>query len=245
MLDYLIRAGGVDPSRGSFRKIVLRRGSTELARVDLYDFLLTGRLPTPNLREGDTIFVERQGATVVVDGSVRNNYLFELVNPVSQGQAVIELARPLPSATDAVVTGSREGRPFSQYVSLADLPRTPVLDQDRITFVGDRPAATVRVRIEGSRIGPSVLVVPTDTRLPAALAQVKVDPALADLGSVFILRRTVAQQQQRVIQEAAERLERSLFLATSTTSGVAAIRASEANLIASYIQRAGARRRRA
>ena len=238
VLDYLIRAGGVDPSRGSYRKISVVRGQTKLADIDLYQFLLTGKLPTPNLREGDTIFVERQGPTVVVDGAVRNNYLFELINPVSRGEAVIELARPLPAASNAILAGTREGRPFSQYVAVTDLARTPILDQDRVTFVSDRPGATVRVRIEGSRIGPSVLVLPTDTRLPAAIAQVQVDPALADLSSVFVLRRSVAEQQQRVMQESMDRLERALFLAVSPTSGVAAIRASEAQLVATYLQRA-------
>ena len=41
-----------------------------------------------------------------------------------------------------------------------------------------------------------------------------------------------------MIEEAAERLERALFLARSPTSGVATIRASEATLISGYIQRA-------
>lgn len=238
VLDYLIRAGGVDPSRGSYRDITIRHGGADIARVDLYDFLLTGRLPTPNLREGDTIFVAKQGSTVTADGSVRNNYLFELKAPVGNGGELVTLARPLPSATDAVITGARDGKPFSQYVPIADLPRTPVRDQDRVTFVGDRPATTVRVRVEGSRIGPSVLVLPTDTRLPAAVAQIRTDPALADVKDVYVLRRSVALQQQRVIQEASERLERALFLARSPTSGVAAIRASEAQLVSSYIQRA-------
>ena len=238
VLDYLIRAGGVDPSRGSYRDIVIRHGGADIARVDLYDFLLTGRLPTPNLREGDTIFVANQGPTVVADGSVRNNYLFELKSPTATGAELVTLARPLPSATDAVVVGARDGKPYTQYVTIPDLARTPVRDQDRVTFVGDRPAATVRVRVEGSRIGPSVLVLPTDTRLPAALAQVRTDPALADLKDIYVLRRSVAQQQARVIEEAAERLERALFLASSPTSGVATIRASEAQLVSSYIQRA-------
>ena len=238
VLDYLIRAGGVDPSRGSYRDITIRHGGADIAHVDLYDFLLTGRLPTPNLREGDTVFVAKQGATVVADGSIRNNYLFELKSPASTGAELVALARPLPSATDAVITGARDGKPFSQYASIPALATTPLRDQDRVTFVGDRAATTVRVRVEGSRIGPSVLVLPTATPLPAALAQVRTDPALADLKDVYVLRRSVAQQQTRVIEEAAERLERALFLARSPTSGVATIRASEAQLISSYIQRA-------
>ena len=61
---------------------------------------------------------------------------------------------------------------------------------------------------------------------------------LADTRSVFLLRPSVAQQQRRATDEALDRLERQLFLAVSPTTGVAAIRASEANLVSSYIQRA-------
>ena len=52
------------------------------------------------------------------------------------------------------------------------------------------------------------------------------------------MRPSVAQQQRRAIDEALDRLERQLFLAVSSTTGIAAIRASEAQLVASYIQRA-------
>src|SRR5258708_16103175 len=63
-------------------------------------------------------------------------------------------------------------------------------------------------------------------------------PRLADTKAVFVLRPSLAEQQQRAITEAADRLERELFLAISATTGEAQIRASEANLVASYIQRA-------
>jgi hypothetical protein len=65
-----------------------------------------------------------------------------------------------------------------------------------------------------------------------------VNPKLADTRSVYLLRQSVAQQQRRAIDDALDRLERQLFMAVSATTGVAAIRASEAQLVSSYIQRA-------
>jgi hypothetical protein len=70
------------------------------------------------------------------------------------------------------------------------------------------------------------------------LDHVAVDPALADTHGVFVLRPRLAAQQQRAINEALDRLERQLFMAVSPTTGVAAIRASEAQLVSSYISRA-------
>lgn len=237
-LDYLIRAGGVDPSRGSYRNIQVIRNGLTVSNIDLYQFLLTGEKPGAVLREGDTILVGEQNAMVEVAGAVRNAYLFELPGREAPGSEIIGMARPLPAATHAAISGTRDTKPYSTYLTLGQLATAPLRDQDKIIIVGDEPAGTVRIRVEGSRIGPSYLVLPSDTRLPAALEQISVNPALADKGSVYILRDSVAQQQQRVIQEALDRLQRQLYLAVSPTSNIATIRGSEAQLVSDYIQKA-------
>jgi protein involved in polysaccharide export with SLBB domain len=227
-IDFLVRAGGVDPIRGN----------RPVATIDLYRFLLDGRLPPVRLQEGDTILVGRQRALVGGDGAVRNNFLFEVPGRAMTGRELIELARPLPAATNAVIQGTRDGRPFSRYVTVRELQNVVLGDQDLVTFITDSPAPTIRVTVEGSRIGPSVLVGDRDTTLCQALDYIAVDPALADTQSVFLLRASVAAQQARAIQEAADRLERQLFTAVAQTTGVASIRNTEAQLVASYLQRA-------
>jgi len=154
------------------------------------------------------------------------------------GRELVEYARPLPSATNAVIRGTRGGQAFSRYASLSELSGITLGDQDTVTFITDSPARSVRVTVEGSRIGPSVLVADRDATLCELLDHIAVDPVLADPRSVFLLRPSVAQQQRRAIDEALDRLERQLFMAVSATTGVAAIRATEANLVSSYIQRA-------
>ncbi|MGG5812509.1 polysaccharide biosynthesis/export family protein [Falsiroseomonas sp. CW058] len=238
VLDFLSRAGGIDPGRGSFRDITLNRGGRAVARIDLYRFLLTGELPQVQLQQGDTLVVAAQGAMVGVDGAVRNNFLFEVSGRAMPGAELLRLASPLPAATNAVIRGTRNGQPFSRYATVRELGAIQLLDQDVVSFITDAPAQTVRVSIEGSRIGPSVLIADRDTSLCTLLDHVAVDPALANTRGVFLLRPTLAAQQQRTINEALDRLERQLFLAISPTTGVAEIRASEANLVASYIQRA-------
>lgn len=237
VIDFMVRAGGVDPTRGSYRDIRVERGGRAVASIDLYNFLLAGRLPQVRLQEGDTIVVGRQRAVVGADGAVRNNYLFEVPGRLMTGRELLDYARPLPSATNAVIRGTRQGQPFSRYASLAELASITLGDQDTVTFITDAPARTVRVTVEGSRIGPSVLVADRDAQLCQVLDHVAIDPLLADPRSVFLLRPSVAQQQRRAIDEALDRLERQLFLAVSATTGVAAIRASEANLVSTYIQR--------
>jgi protein involved in polysaccharide export with SLBB domain len=239
VLDFLVRAGGIDPGRGSFREIALTRGGATMASIDLYRFLLEGRLPAVRLQEGDTIVVGRQRALVGADGAVRNNFLFE-----SQGRAnilgrdLIDFARPLPAATNAVVRGVRNAQPFSRYMTIAELAQQTLLDQDTVTFVADVATRTIRVTVEGSRLYPSVLVTDRDMTLCQLLDHIAVDAGLANTEGVFLMRPSLALAQKRSIDEALDRLERQLFLSPAPTGSVAEARTAEANLVSQYIARA-------
>ncbi len=178
VLNFLLRAGGVDPGRGSFRDIAVQRGGRTVVTIDLYRFLLEGGLPPIRLQEGDTLVVARQRAMVGADGAVRNNYLFEVPGRAMTGRELIEYARPLPSATNAIVRGTRNGQPFSRYASLQELSGLALGDQDMVTFITDSPARTVRVTVEGSRLGPSVLITDRDAQLCGVLDHIAVDPVL-------------------------------------------------------------------
>lgn len=238
VLDFLSRAGGVDPSRGSYRDVEVLRNGQILRHVDLYDFLLSGTELPATLQDGDTILVLKQEPIVAVGGAVRNTYLFEVPDPQTAGRDILNLARPLPSATNVLINGTRSGQPFSQYVSLTQLAYTPLYDQDQLTFITDVPAPTITVQVQGSRVGPSVLVAGRDTSLKTVLNYIAVDPHDADTRSVYIIRPGLAAQQYDAIQAALDRLQKALFYATSVTTGEAQIRASEAAQVQDYINAA-------
>lgn len=84
-LAFLQKAGGVDPIRGSYRKIDVLRENNIVETIDLYDFLEKGYLPTHRFQDGDTIVVSPQGETVIVQGVTRDPFQFEfLSNPNGQ-----------------------------------------------------------------------------------------------------------------------------------------------------------------
>lgn len=56
LLHYLDQAGGIDPERGSFLEVQVKRGEQVRSTVNLYDFLLDGRIPLLQLGDGDVIF---------------------------------------------------------------------------------------------------------------------------------------------------------------------------------------------
>lgn len=78
VFNALYYAGG--PSAvGSLRDILVYRSGELFARVDLYDYLLTGdNSQDVRLRSGDTIFVTALGPTVTVMGMVRRPAVYEL-----------------------------------------------------------------------------------------------------------------------------------------------------------------------
>jgi protein involved in polysaccharide export with SLBB domain len=78
VLSALYAAGG-PTERGSFRAIEVRRGSTLLATIDAYDYLLRGiNRADVRLQSGDVIFVQPRGALVAVDGAVLRPARYEL-----------------------------------------------------------------------------------------------------------------------------------------------------------------------
>lgn len=91
VFNALYYAGG--PSAvGSLRNILVYRSGELFARVDLYDYLLTGdNSQDVRLRSGDTIFVTPLGPTVTVMGMVRRPAIYELKGEETVMEA-IELA---------------------------------------------------------------------------------------------------------------------------------------------------------
>ncbi|MEQ9123309.1 MAG: polysaccharide biosynthesis/export family protein, partial [Alphaproteobacteria bacterium] len=76
-LAFIDLAGGIDLERGSFRNVAILRDGKEIARLDLYDFLLRGSLPKVRFQEGDVILVGPIGGAVAVTGDARAAAAYE------------------------------------------------------------------------------------------------------------------------------------------------------------------------
>ncbi|MBK1649526.1 polysaccharide biosynthesis/export family protein [Rhabdochromatium marinum] len=238
VLNYLDQAGGVDLAAGSFRKIHVQRGGEVIARVDLYPFLLDGRLPRLQFEEGDTIVVDSQGAMVTVLGDVAQPYRYELAGRAETVRQLFEWVRLRPGVSFGLLSGMREQGPISEYLALSDLRQRRLHDGDTIDFVVDHRRETIVVQIEGSFIGPSRFTIPRDARLTELLDSIPVQPQLADVDSISIRRESVAQRQRESLHESLRRLETAYLGASSSTVDEANIRFKEAELIQDFVKRA-------
>ena len=94
VLVYLDQAGGIDARSGSYRNVQLLRAGQVVAELDLYDFLLRGTLPTPQLRDGDTLLVGRRGPSVEVQLPTGERIGVELREDEPAAELVQQVVRP-------------------------------------------------------------------------------------------------------------------------------------------------------
>ncbi|MBC6501821.1 polysaccharide export protein [Citrobacter freundii] len=238
VLYFLKRAGGIDADRGSYRRIKVLRQKRVIQQIDLYAFMQQGRLPALSLKDQDVILVEPQGPVINVTGKVRNPFRFELKEKSTRGAELTAFALPLAGVSHVGVTGARQSGPFSVYMPYTDFERMQLSDGDRVMFNDDMHAQVYDVQVTGSYRGPSYFTVRKEARLHDLLNHIPVDPALADYGSVFIMRKSVAARQKEMLEEALNRLERSVFTTPAGSDGEASIRAREAELVMRFVEKA-------
>ena len=238
VMFYLKRAGGIDPHRGSYRKIKVLRDQEVVLDYDLYDFLKEGKLPRFSFKDQDVIFVEEQGAMVTVEGAARYPFRFELLKDNTMGSNLTYYARPLEKTSHVAITGNRDEGPISVYIPVSEFDTFNVLDGDIVLFNDDLRPKVISVQISGSYLGPSFYTLENNTRLLDILSYVEVNPNQANYGAIYIRRESVVEQQKMLIDESLDRLERTIFTAPAASSGEASIRAQEAQLVAQFVARA-------
>ena len=237
VLSYLDRAGGVDPTRGSFIDIQIKRNGQMLQQVNLYDFLLAGKLQPFAFRDGDVITVAPQKKTFEVSGQVQNEYTFEFdVNDLTIGD-VLQVANPAANATNVSITRSSGRAQTAEYYSLAEAQNVPVYNGDQMVVTSDRYAGTIAVQVKGAHTGNGAMVVPYGARLKDIVPQLQPSP-LAKLTHLTIYRQSVAEQQKRMINESLDRLEELTLATQSTTREEAALRQDDAALVKQFVAKA-------
>ena len=238
VLYFLKRAGGIDSDRGSYRHIKVLRQNRVIQQIDLYEFMQQGKMPKLSLKDQDVILVEPQGPMINVAGKVRNPFRFELKNSTALGSELIDYALPLAKVSHVGVIGDRASGPFSVYMPYKDFDRIQLSDGDKVLFNDDMHAQVYDVQVMGSYRGPSYFTVRKETRLHDLLNHIPIDPNMADYGSIYIMRKSVAARQKEMLEDSLNRLERSVFTAPANSDGEATIRTKEAELVMRFVEKA-------
>lgn len=237
LLYYLDQAGGIDPGRGSFLDVQVKRGEQLRATVNLYDFLLAGRIPLVQLSEGDVIFVASRHSTVKVSGLAENSRYFEYTGTELAIGDLAQIAKPNAAATHVRVVRNTGSVRNVEYYSLTDAKSVAVGNGDEVVFTSDKKPGSITVRVEGEHLSPQEYVLPYGARLGELLAKIEYSER-SDSASPQLFRLSVQDRQKLMLEAALKRLEATVLTARSGTSSEAALRRTEADMILQWVDRA-------
>jgi protein involved in polysaccharide export with SLBB domain len=237
VLGFLLRAGGIDPARGSYIDVRLLRSGQARASFNLYDFLIEGRLEPVQIQDGDTIVVGGRHNAVRVGGDVFNSYGFEFASQEISAEELLRLARARPGATHVSVVHKVGTRQFSEYHPIGELEGVFLRAGDELSVVTDRTISTILVRVDGAIDSSRVLTLPYGSKLEDALAGITPKPE-ANPEAIQLFRPSVAARQRRMLEVSLRVLEASALTSRSMTSEEASLRAREADQIIRFIDRA-------
>lgn len=239
IINFIHKAEGIDLSRGSYRNIKIINGSTGASKkVDLYPFLLEGKLPEILLHDNDTIVVEPRKGIIQVDGKTQNDYLFEIKGNSISGQELIELTKPSKNASHASIAGVRNGESYYVYITVEELAQKALFSGDKVEFKSDIQSQVIDVTISGENLGPAQFAVKKGTKLFDILAKVPVDKNTAQLGQIFIKRESVAKTQKEIIIASLEQLQRKILSSSSLTAREEQAKAKKLQEIKGFLEKA-------
>lgn len=235
ILYYLDRAGGVDPQRGSFIDINVLRGGQIRKKINLYEFLLSGKLELIQMSDGDTIFVAPKRNTFSVSGEVYNPYQFEFEHEYILGKDILTLAKPKPGATHITITRKQGLEKITEYYSLDEIEKIKIYNGDEINILSDRYPGTIFVRVEGSHSGSRALILPYGVTMKDVLPKI-VPNVRSNLEAIQLFRKSIAMRQKEMIMTSLQQLQSYALTARSETQEEASLRAKEAELIMKFVE---------
>jgi len=239
LLNYLIKAGGVDPDRGSYVDITIKRGNRVRSSINLYDFLLNGKLGLSQFADGDTIVVGPRQHTFSVQGDVFNSYDFEFRNSAIPVTEALSWARPKPGATNITIIRQQGLQKRSEYYPINTAPGRMLQDGDTLIVSTDRYAGTIQVRVEGAHSGEHAMVLPYGASMREVLAKIRPN-SMSQLNAIQLYRPSVAKRQKEMLDLSLQKLEEASLSAQSSTKEEASLRMQEAQLVSRFVAKARA-----
>jgi protein involved in polysaccharide export with SLBB domain len=237
LLHYLDQAGGIDPARGSFLNVQVKRASTIRATINLYDFLLDGMMPLVQLGDGDVIFVAPRENTVKVSGLAENAKRFEFKDMARNLSDLVRIVKPLAQATHVRVARNPGPVRNIEYYPLTNAAHVVLQNGDEIEFTADQKPGTITVRVEGEHESVQEYVLPYGARLGDLINQIEFT-SRSDTSSLQLYRISTRERQKQLLQASLKNLEAAVLTARSGTSEEARLRTDEAALILEWVERA-------
>jgi protein involved in polysaccharide export with SLBB domain len=235
LLNYLDQAGGIDPDRGSFLSVQIKRNSRVRATVNLYGFMLEGNIPIVQLSDGDIIFVSSRQNTLKVNGLVQNAKRFEFSGAAISLAEIARYAQPKAETTHVRIVRSAGPIKNVEYYPLADAGKVMLANGDDVEFTADKKPGTITVRVEGEHQSAQEYVLPYGAQLKDVMKDIKFNER-SEPGNIQLFRLSVKDRQKALLLTSLRSLENSVLNARSSSGEEAKLRTDEAALILKWVE---------
>ncbi len=239
ILQFIDKAGGIIRGQGSYRNIDILRDKQIIKNVDLYQFLLDGKVDMFQFRNGDVIFINPVKNFIEVDGDVNRPYIFELLNQYSTVQDVMRFIMPKPTANSFMLTRWKNSIETTKDYKLDQASFVEVHNGEKLKFFSNYYVNTIGIELEGEHIGPKNITVKKGTTLFQLLSKTKFTP-LSEIKNVRLYRKSVAKIQKQLIETKLKDLEARVLTTGSSTVEEANIMTKESEMVLKFIERAKA-----
>lgn len=238
LLQFVDKASGINSKYGSYRKITVLRDNKPFKQIDLYDFMLKGKMEIFAFRTGDVILIDSIGSYVSVTGEVQRPFRFESKDVNTTLTEVACLSGIKPTVTNAIVTSySSDNRLNIKSYPIQMFDKVTLNSGSSIEFIPDHSASMVQVNIEGEHQGLHTLVVPKGTTLAQLRNMLHFDGE-SNADAIQIYRKSVAEIQKKLIDAQLKELESIALTTPSISPQESSMRRQEAQSIIQFIERA-------
>ena len=237
VLQLLDKAGGVINGEGSYRDVSILRDNRVVKRVDLYSFLLNGKLMLFQFHNGDVIRVGNIKNRVEISGEVEKDYIFEFLSDSILVDDIIKYISVKPNATHFIVTRWVDGLEKIKKYSISDRYSISLKNGDKIRFVSDYLKDNITIYIDGEHGNLHSIMVRKGENLKDLLSKITLTP-LSDIKAVQLYRKSIAIKQAKLIRANLKDLEARVMTTGSSTLEEAKIRKEESALVLDFIKRA-------
>lgn len=238
LLQYIDKAAGINSEYGSYRRITVLRENKPYKHIDLYDFMLDGKMEMFAFRTGDVVLVESVGGYVSASGDVLRPYRFESKNERLTLAQLASLSGAKPTATNAIVKSYGTNNKLSvKSYPLKGFDKVVLNSGDDVSFMPDHSNAMVQISIEGEHDGLHTLVVPKGTTLSNLKEMIRFN-AQSNADAIQVYRKSVAEMQKKLIDAQLRELETLALTTPAVSPQEATMRTQESQSILQFIERA-------
>jgi protein involved in polysaccharide export with SLBB domain len=235
ILQFIDKAKGI-ATNGSFRNISIIRNNNIISNVDLYQYLLNGKLDLLQFKTGDIVNIEYLKGYITVDGDIQKPLKIE-TNGYLTINTIAKLVQPYTEASDIIVSkfDIKNEKTLKMY-SINDRD-VKIEANQHVKFVSNNNTKTIEIKIDGEHNGLNTTVVKKGTTLKELISTLNFSE-LSSKENINLYRKSVAKLQKELIDASLQELESSVLKTGSRTTEESTIRVEESSSVLNFIERA-------